>query len=497
MNTVKKIHELEIYPDQLACASKIMKEFNKKNIPILLIAEMQQGKTGTVICLISEFIKKNKKLNNTYQIIYIINLSDNGIKEQTEIRLFTAGLLEEVTILHHKNINSVQPLDVDARLIIIDECHVALGKEKPFHNFMQRFGIKYGDNIDAWENKNNYVVSVSATPYAHVIKTKFDISSFKPVVLNMSEEYYSLQHMQEANRIRQAEEMVDSEETITPYFQQRIQEFKALCLLHGAGYMIVRTSGNRLNVIAQHLASLDSISVQRFNCKKGNIPLLDVILRTKPVKPTVIIISGSLRAGKTLTTTEHIKMWLDSHSAKADTICQSVGRCLGYPSNGHSKFDDKFMVYCNTKELDACIDFFNEYECSPNIPSGNWNKKFQTQPVDGEYVDIRLNSEDEVREMYDDLAHISICSKNNEHNIAQTVLNGSNRGHSSKDDQKIRIYYLDAPNLKFKSDFNKLKIAKPELIGKFVKYKVKNNVVDISSKAAAYSLRQETMFMPE
>lgn len=350
---------------------------------------MQQGKTDVCLDVINLFIKNCEAKNKKYEVIYLINIADNDLKGQTKKRVFSSGFLQKVHLLHHANLKDggFEPnSEVEKRLIIIDECHIALERSnhkglKPFHEFLKKCGINYGQSIDVWNNKENYVLSVSATPYATVIQSLIEKKSFEPVVLKVPENYYSLQKMSEDNRFRQSASVVKNGK-ITSFLKDRLADFIEKCKIDGNGYMVIRATGAAPYAIVEYIKNnLDHMDILVFESEPvNNIAELDSFLNTTPSKPCIAIIRGSCRAGKTLTTTKNIRMWFEPPSSKTDTMCQVVGRSLGYEmieeektkTLVNRKFQDKFIVYCNIKEIHLAIKFYDNFG---SIPTGVRNKK--------------------------------------------------------------------------------------------------------------------------
>ena len=494
-----KIGTLEIFSEQRKCANDILDCFERHGGPPLLIAQMQQGKTGTAICVIDQFVKhceaKNLQHNKDYEIIYLTNVADNELTGQTEERLLQAGLcdkLREKRPIHHADLRggSFEPNPkVSVRLVIVDECHVALEKStdeefKPFHEFLKKCGINYGESIDTWQNKNNYVLSISATPFAHVIKMKIDDKSFEAIVLPVNKDYYSLQQMDTDKRFSQSKPVVINGK-VTPWFKERIEEFLLTCQKCEIGHMVVRSIGAGPDAIKNFLSlNYPNVDSKIYgSLPTNNIKDVDRHLSKEFPKPFVAIIRGSLRAGKTLKTTKNIRMWIEPPSSKTDTMCQAVGRCLGYemidsksitPCKNNRRFNDKFPVYCNTKELELAIEFYDKLEC---IPTGNNNKTTKSKRV----VKIHVCNAEEITEskrvylddykknpnLYENKPLIERLKKSTvagseKRDFAREILNGKGGGlHNFH-------VYLNGPskNEEYKDSWNKLLVEHPDWEGK-------------------------------
>lgn len=487
----------EIYKEQEECAEKILKIFEKNGGPPILIAQPQEGKTGVSIAVINKFINNCKSQSLKYEIIYLVNLSDNELKEQSETRLKEAGLLNDVTIIHHANLKTlILNKKIDRRLIIIDECHIALDastKEniKPFDNFLKKCGADYGKSINNWKNKNNYILSVSATPYAAAIREKIDNNSFESVILEKSKNYFSLLDIYKKERLYQSEKLTDKKTgKVTEFLEERFEEFLYLCETEGNGHLIIRCIGDAPDIIKNYIKDISlNIDVEIYGSGKNdkNISSLDNYLSKKFPKPSVAIIKGSLRAGKTLTNTKFIRMWLEPSGSKTDTVTQVIGRCLGYESKDeykHSKFNDTFPIYCNLDEIEIAINFYSQYYNNSNlfvVPSSRRTKATNGKTINFEENYLFSNSSKEAKEKISKEFNIPAnkitlvnISKNNPNNWAESIANNTRHGGG-----EYRIFHLDGPNLNDKnhiSSWSKLMKEKPYLRPKgefkaFVYYK--------------------------
>jgi hypothetical protein len=372
-----KIGEMIIHPESRATAFQIIESLGDPEGCPILVAEPQQGKTETAIPVINEFKNKAEADGSTFQIIWLCNKSDNDLKDQTQERMDKAGLWRYVQTLHHADIVKEYKTDIDTQetLIIVDECHVALGKNRPFHNFLKKFGIKYGAGKSQWDvpkDKNVYMLNISATPYAQIIRNHIDKKSFIPIRLKRSENYYGLKEI--SKRMIQSEAIIDrTKKSTTTWFKNRVEDFNEICKKNGVGYLLVRSMHPGPDIIENEIEkNYPNIKCKIFDNKLENLPKLYFHLKNEPFVPTILIIRGALRAGKTLPTTKYIRMAIDPPTAKSDTVTQSlVGRCCGYKTeDGHSKFDDIFPIYCNTKEREMILKFYEKSSDFEHLPGG-------------------------------------------------------------------------------------------------------------------------------
>jgi hypothetical protein len=496
MPSAIKIGELEVHHNQIDCKKEIFEKFNRGEGPPLLIAEPQSGKTGVCVCVFDEFIKeyqpkiRKDNPNAKFQRILLCNISDNELTSQTKERLMKAGLEDQVEVYHHRNLDKIPVIPDAYRLFVIDEAHVALGKDRPFHNKLKEFGIDYGSPIKDWEDKNNFVLSVSATPFAHLIKV-VENGSFEPVVLKNGKGYYSLEEMNTKRRIKPNSEILDKKGRPTVFFLNLMEDFLSNCGKEG-GHFVLRMRGydKQIPDIANYISEkYPNVTVTVFHSKNKNLDKLSSRLCERYPKPHVNIISGSLRAGKTLETTKYIKMWVETtKKPNADSLLQSICRNCGYEMDddgNNRKFEDSFPVYCNMKEIDIAMSFYEYFREFPNsssnveTPSGimSLGAKEKIISVANAYIE---DSEDGLRNILkengilgkDEKITVSKCSLNNKNNIADLVLanltgQAKNRNET---DQAKRVYYIDSENENFQKSFKKLVSYRPDVIGKYVAF---------------------------
>ena len=466
-----KIGILEIFTEMAECGRQIYDIFTRHGGPPLLIAQMQQGKTGTAIEVIDHFIKcceADGLKDKDYEVIYLTNIADNVLNDQNDQRLTDAGLVRKVRILHHadlRNGNFPANLSASRRLLIIDECHLAIGDNKPLHKFFKKLGINYGQSIKTWGNKENYVLSMSATPYAANIVSRLKDDAFERVVMPVNPDYYSLKDMDDAGRLIQSDQ-VTKNGLVTPFFELRMIDFISLCDKHGAGFMVARSTGEGPELLTEYIhTKYPEVDVKVFEANPtNNISSLDNRLSKAPYKPFVAIIRGSLRAGKTLITTKNIRMWLEPPKSLGDTMCQVVGRCVGFEmENGvNRRKQDTFPLYCNTSELKMAIKFFADQEVSP---SGAWSKSTSHVVQDRKVEVLDGNTDEEITQKYP-IKWINHNSRNKDP-IESIIHNKGLWGWDSEED-KYRAYHMDGPHPNRLKEWEEFQRTHPDWVGRYV-----------------------------
>ena len=237
----QKLGEETIYGQAVEAAQELIKSMSMGKCP-LLCAQMQQGKTAVTLYAASLWINNclSRKLvhNEGFEVYYLINIPYNDLLIQTYDRIQYSLLDRTITLnnlVHLANFKKVKPNPNSKRLIIIDECHLALSKKDGnFGKLMKKFGIEYGKPKSSWFNQNNDVISVSATPFSHNLKNYLEEEKgkppvFDPVWLSLDDEYYSFEHLRDSKRMRQSKPIIDSDtKEVTAFFKDCMNEFSSL-----------------------------------------------------------------------------------------------------------------------------------------------------------------------------------------------------------------------------------------------------------------------------
>jgi len=235
-----------------------------------------------------------------------------------------------------KNVKDV----TDHTLVIHEECHMAQSKgNKPYKEFYKKNhleGALLGDFRSLREN-SNFILGVSATPFSEIVSNHKDETfsqvDFEPEeklifpmtpgagYLGVSKFYRNGQ-----GSIKFTAKPVDDPAS---HFFQVLEENSEK---YQGKYCIVRTfeSKETHDIISMGCERLGYDCLHSFAGEEG----IKAILSKKPVKLTVIHISGRCRMGQVLDK-EHLGMvYESSKSPNADTLLQGlVGRVCGYDSN--------------------------------------------------------------------------------------------------------------------------------------------------------------------
>lgn len=460
---------------------------------------MQAGKTGAIIKCIDQF--KNNHKNKKMQIIYLINIADTVLDGQTEQRVADAGFGQTVKVYHHGQFSKCQLQKVDCRLIIIDQSHLALGggidkdKLKPFEQLLAKFGISYNEDPKNWCNDNgiNYVVSVSATPYALLIKDKLN-PIIQKVQLQTNSQYNSVKTMNNRGILHKSQPLTQVVKTtkqrkVSIFTKNVLQQFIQKCKQSGNGFLLVRTRWHE--TMKKHIQATygDSIDSKEYNSKNKNIKDISKLLKTdiRDInKPTVVFISGSLRAGKTMKINQfkNVKMILDSDNSKNDTVAQGLlGRCCGY-----GKKDIRIKIYCDLEQVDNYIKYLDDQKIIPSGAHNSSTKKDITSVLGTKIFKDKEQYSEFVKKLNIDrglnLGYVITTISGNKNDICKDLLQ---KGYTGRGTQKqidggaYQFIHIDgkSKNIQLQESWNRLVKERPEWVGKYLYIEKQNSEISI------------------
>jgi hypothetical protein len=372
-------------------------EYETNNRHIILYAQMQSGKTGICSAIIN--ILKTTTLENYFgikQYMFITGMNDKGLQKQSKDRLIdqvfdmTASTVnDEIKYEHpyysiyvYKNSElRFSNLILKDTLILIDESHYGTDQAR---NILNQFLDK--SKID-WKNEgslkinNNYLVSISATPFNEMYS---DIADTKPkVFLTVSESYYGIKEFDSLGLLKSANNTEKEMESVIDDAYIRMKQNK----INGA--VFVRTRKLLKNVSScWDILYLDSnnepISYLYVNSKIENL------IYSPNSKPLLIIIKGAYRAGITIESKhkDYIYAIYDISNKREATLQGLIGRMCGYRSN--ENLVSNTLFYVNKNHCEDYIQFINgvkEYErAGKGDPSRLFFKEDIVIPIDFKLV---------------------------------------------------------------------------------------------------------------
>ena len=353
------------HAQQIQASNEIERCMFEQDIPfVMLLAQMQSGKTGTYLHFALKAICDDK----FDRVLIVCGCSDTALREQSKddlgkaIRSF-AQLFEvshdlrntmedKVTVHFGAQVSKIEDElikegkliegELSRTLIIHDESHYAQSKENiPFKQFYKKFGIENalcGDFSILRRNKYA-VLNVSATPFSELISNQnvkvMEQNPFgdeivfeeKGVVrLKTGDGYIGVGEFNNSGKIQFSSKPI--KEKSHEHFIYVLRKYR-----NDPKYLVVRTQrAEKDRELVERIA--DSLGFEYQPIFGGSSEHCFKILEDTPTKTTIIHLCGKARMGQVLCK-DHIAMvYEQSKSPNVDTLLQGLlGRCCGYHSN--------------------------------------------------------------------------------------------------------------------------------------------------------------------
>lgn len=425
---------------------------------IVLLAQPQVGKTGTMLVGAIQQAKKAQELGMNYVNIIAISDANNALCNQTRADLAhalqCAGMTDQANrfiVEHRSNLKHLKlPVKACGQLTVFtDEAHIAAAQNAQRDEFQTRVYAYEGPRL---------IVDVGATSFAQIALHHHAESPYNGVVvLEPGPAYNSIKHMYEMGRIRQVDKLCSMFGDPTPFLADRVDTLQR----HG-GYTLIRATGKKhiaviraLRLLAPTMpiieADMFKQAVAGTHLRIADIPTQ---LSIHPKRPTILLVRGALRVGIVLkpSLSNNICEMVDTNAARADTVTQAfLGRSCGY-----HKGNDCYSIFTNLRDVETIIDFYDDVKGA--IPVGLKNTgaakggSYQLVPLHDAY-DMAKNQGYQV----------SRCSANNEHDVADEVMRNI-------DAWQGRLVYLDEANDKHLKSWAWLVATRPDLVGQFVTF---------------------------
>ena len=315
-----------VFPQQIVAALEIIASYDTYTYAILL-AQMQSGKTGTFMLVLSEMIRLGKV---EYGVIFSGN-REIELKEQTKDQdeffktyadyLIDIGIMD-LTIIDIIKTRFQVVWGPDLKhfsqkgntIYIWEESHYGQSVKQQVDAFTTRLGI----HPSGAAPEGCFVLSVSATPFSEYADFH-ELEQNKTVVrLLPPEQYLSVKKMI-ANK--QLHAYTNAPKT---KLEECLETHRAL------GYALVRGMASELAPLANK-HGWDVIHYDQSTSRDINI---NDLLSTCPLRPTVIFLKGMIRMGKQVKKQFVLFCLETSKTTKTDTVLQGLlGRCCGYDSS--------------------------------------------------------------------------------------------------------------------------------------------------------------------
>jgi hypothetical protein len=365
--------QYNIHTPQYQTSLEIIDRMNAGIKHLVLVAQMQSGKTGcakSVIWNLLNYCGYDQK-----DIFFICGMNDNNLLEQTKTE-FT-GLIPYENIYFSK---MMQKLISDGKLrshhfskgpyfLIIDESHYASNSDSLIYKFLRNvMGITADGQIANWTNKNITILSISATPLGELANLTQPNCNKNSIHLKTASNYFGLIDMLDQGLLHQAYNL-NTESQRSLFLNLMLKSHEKQMHEGHYKYCVVRlgsqTTKDQLEVQLKLLLPEPAKYINYHSAQAGTLIDFNDIVGQAPSCLTVIWIYDSLRAGKQLQT-EHIDFVHDTHGCAPDVSAQGLaGRLCGY-----GKANYQVGCYTNLPSILKYIDWLKHNYHRGRIPAG-------------------------------------------------------------------------------------------------------------------------------
>ena len=346
------------YPNQIAAAKQIISTFNDDECHwAVLLAFPQSGKTQTFYYVACDMLCNRADIDRA---IVVCGNAENELSSQlraskTEfIRLYVqaqqlsaAGSEEIIAKLEEKiqvwcgadlKRNSTHPTSARNTLFIWEEAHYAQDKTNRPHKFFKNLCITADGEISNLEGeRNNYVLTVSATPFSELSNIWHNGQKKRVVRLEPAQGYKGPRHFLAAGAIVQFDPLLSCEEVvaqaITDVAQQPITEAPKYAIVRVRDYKGKDNMAACIRVAVEHGWAYRVYDSETKYHQANSMQSMDE-LAVVPERNTLILIRGMCRMGKRVPK-DHISFVIEtSKDSDTDTVLQALlGRMFGYHDN--------------------------------------------------------------------------------------------------------------------------------------------------------------------
>ena len=361
------------YNQQIQASEDIGSCMFGQDIPfVVLLAQMQSGKTGTYL----HFALKAILDGRFDRVLIVCGSADTALRKQTNDDLENAikslsdnkidvfeDLIRKVTVHFGSQVSKIK---VDGELfrtlIVHDESHYAQSKGNiPFKNFYKKFGIENAlcGDFSILRRNECMVLNVSATPFSELISNqnvkKMEQNPFgyetifeeKGVVsLKKGDGYIGVEEFHNSDKIQFSSKPIKDKnpEHLISVLKNYKSEPKFLLLRT----KFAKKDKEKIESIANSLG-FGYIPIFGGSTKES----FEVLIK-KPSKPTIIHLCGKARMGQVLCKEYIAMVYESSESPNVDTLLQGLlGRCCGFHSN------DKIVIYLSEKSEEEVLKYMH------------------------------------------------------------------------------------------------------------------------------------------
>ena len=330
---------------------------NDTSRSVVLFAQMQSGKTNAFLFLAGEMLRLEKvenvvifsgnretelkdqlselEISRFYERVYRRHLEKLNVDISDE---FIDHIVSKINVVWGTELmKKLETVATKNTLYIEEESHFAQSVGQMPHKFIKSIGLSLNGDSSSLIERNNYVCSVSATPFSEMSDVVHLNQNKKIVFMQPGESYRGVSWYKEHDKIVGFDK-----------WQEKLQEIIASPVAETPKWAIIRVRGEaQVHEVKAMCASSNWSAVRYDQGNKGELKSLKD-LATPPEVNTIVIIKELCRMG-TVVPKQHISFVMEtSTNPRTDTVLQGLlGRMCGYPGGSFG--------YCVSNDINIYI----------------------------------------------------------------------------------------------------------------------------------------------
>jgi hypothetical protein len=345
--------QAEFSKEQLGASTSILGYFATAFRWVILLAQMQSGKTDAYMFVAFDLLREKK----VKKVVLIAGFQDKELIDQLkqydepleryreymsvnlqiskdDIRSVVRLIKNNISVIYGSQLDKTKYEQASDTLFIWDESHYAQNKiNRPF-KFIREVDISPDGDVSKLEGeRNNYFLSVSATPLSEVSDSIHENQHKKVVKMKPGKDYVSVGKLHRAKKIigfknwettlpvcfkKQKESVIPKISVVRFYGDKHMEKGKKIAEDAGIDWEIYDAEAKKHTKQTQDQTKMQSLND----------------LENAPKRHKVIFIRGMARMGKRVPKT-HISFVMEtSKSSNSDVLLQGLlGRMCGYHTN--------------------------------------------------------------------------------------------------------------------------------------------------------------------
>ena len=351
---------------------------NDTSRSVVLFAQMQSGKTNAFLFLAGEMLRLEKvenvvifsgnretelkdqlselEISRFYERVYRRHLEKLNVDISDE---FIDRIISKINVVWGTELmKKLETVATKNTLYIEEESHFAQSVGQMPHKFIKSIGLSLNGDSSSLIERNNYVCSVSATPFSEMSDVVHLNQNKKIVFMQPGESYRGVSWYKEHDKIVGFDKWQEKLQEIiarkchSPAWLAVMNELRTSAIASPVAetpkWAIIRVRGEaQVDEVKAMCASSNWYAVRYDQGNKGELKSLKD-LATPPEVNTIVIIKELCRMG-TVVPKQHISFVMEtSTNPRTDTVLQGLlGRMCGYPGGSFG--------YCVSNDINIYI----------------------------------------------------------------------------------------------------------------------------------------------